>query len=88
MPATKQEPAPPPPAPTFTLREHIGAGPRFVESGGICLTCGDRVDQVVDRSTGLCRPCFRSWRWASTPERGTDSHAPVHGDASARRAGD
>lgn len=56
---------------TQTVREKIMGGRRFEEEvpdrdGARCV-CGDGVT-ARDKVTGLCRPCWRQWRWSSVGE--------------------
>lgn len=65
-----------------TLRDAISAGPKWdaikplssVELGA-CVACGDLV-QWISASTGLCKVCWRLWRFAqaTTPVRGPLLH--------------
>ena len=57
----------------LTTREAIAEGPKFDEEipdrdGARCV-CGDGANQR-DRATGLCRVCWRIWRWSPIRERG------------------
>lgn len=63
------EPPRPPIHPNPTLRAQIAAGPKFEDTPepGLCLACGEEGD--IDTDTGLCRPCWRAWRWSPTRER-------------------
>lgn len=60
-----------------TLRELIAAGPIWIPEAAkssvkltVCLACVDFV-AAVDTATGLCRVCWRLWRFAqaTTPVR-------------------
>jgi len=54
--------------PAPTLRELIAAGPRFEEEDlGLCPVCG--LDEFLDVASGICRPCWRVWRWSPVRER-------------------
>ena len=37
---------------------------KWINAPWVCVTCFDEVD-VHDEHTGLCRPCFRAWRFGS-----------------------
>lgn len=52
-----------------TVREKIAAGAQFGREGtedGCCLACQE--PGTLDRGIGLCRPCWRQWRWSSVAE--------------------
>lgn len=55
----------------MTPREQIAAGPRFTLAttpdgknapAADCACCG--WNDYLDRETGLCRACFRAWRFS------------------------
>ena len=55
----------------MTLREEIAAGPVFQGEtpnapmpgpAFFCPTCAD-FGEFFDKTTGLCRPCWRAWRF-------------------------
>ena len=66
------------PAPVFpfagkTVREQIAGKAKFDGEYGSCAACaqpGEPPDRpiVVDKSTSLCRPCWRAWRWSPVAE--------------------
>jgi hypothetical protein len=57
-----------------TVREQIAAGSHFNPEPGTCLACGNfelESENQRDKNTGLCRPCWRQWRWSSNQETQT-----------------
>lgn len=63
-----------------TTLQILAHGYRFETSKTItpwmCVACQNtRVS--LDRRTGLCRSCWRHWRWSPTQERGIDMYAPA-----------
>ena len=49
----------------MSLKDEIAAGPKFAyEDDVVSRACGAcaAVD-FIDRDTGLCRPCWRAWRF-------------------------
>lgn len=65
-----------------SVRDQIAAGPRFVGAlEGTCGACADRA-LAIDVATGLCRPCWRAWRWSPRREEGLAGR-PAHQNAGA-----
>lgn len=64
-----------------TIRQQIAKGPRFIvddDAGqAVCNACPDVGD--VDEATGLCRPCWRAWRWSPKREEGVAGTVPPKG---------
>lgn len=54
-------------APRPTIKELLAQGPTFQPEVGPCKTCVGANE--VDASTGLCRSCWRVWRWSPIRER-------------------
>jgi hypothetical protein len=68
------KPTPPKPVvlPTPSVREQIEAGPKFepsTDERGACICWTAGKGEYYDRTTGLCRDCWRAWRWSPTRER-------------------
>ena len=53
----------------LTVPQQITVAPVFARRAQKvdCAACN--AEDVVDTLTGLCRPCWRSWRWSPIRER-------------------
>lgn len=53
----------------LAARAQISAGPQFnaPPANTLCAACGELGD--CDLTTGLCRCCWRAWRWSPIRER-------------------
>lgn len=56
----------------MTLRQRIEKGAhwflRKAKDAAPCAACGDPAVEGTDGDTGLCRPCWRAWRWSAIRE--------------------